>query len=62
MKINVQPNKKARPMPETPSVSLTHEAYEKLLELSDTLNISMRRLVSEIVMKVEIEKDEKNGR
>lgn len=62
MKIDVRRHEKKRPAPETPSVSLTKEAYFKLLELADEHNTSMRHLASEIIMNVEIEKDEENGR
>ena len=50
MKIKISSGKQSRPKPETPSVSLTHEAYDALMELSVKHNISMRKLASEIIM------------
>ena len=51
MKINISTKKPDRPKPATPSVSLTHEAYDSLMELSVKYNISMRKLASEVIMK-----------
>ena len=50
MKINISTKKPQRPKPETPSVSLTLEAYDALMELSVQHNVSMRKLASEIIM------------
>lgn len=51
MKISISTKKPERPRPGTPSVSLSHEAYDALLELSTKHNISMRKLASEIIMR-----------
>lgn len=50
MKISISNKKPDRPKPATPSVSLSHEAYDKLMELSVQHNVSMRKLASEIIM------------
>lgn len=50
MKINISTKKPQRPKPETPSVSLTSEAYGALLELSARHNVSMRKLASLIIV------------
>lgn len=48
--IRISTKKPNRPKPETPSVSLTLEAYDALMELSIQHNVSMRKLASEIIM------------
>lgn len=64
MKINISTKRPERPRPETPSVSLTPEAYSALLELSAKHNVSMRKLASVIIVQalaeidIEIEGDE----
>lgn len=50
MNIRISNRKPSRPKPETPSVSLTLEAYDALMELSVRHNVSMRKLASEIIM------------
>lgn len=50
MKLKISSKKPDRPKPATPSVSLSHEAYDKLMELSVQHNVSMRKLASEIIM------------
>ena len=50
MNIRISTRKPSRPKPETPSVSLTLEAYDALMELSVRHNVSMRKLASEIIM------------
>ena len=57
MKINISPNRPKRPKPETPSVSLTNEAYSALLELSARHNVSMRKLASVIIVQALAEID-----
>lgn len=49
MKINISTKRPQRPKPESPSVSLTTEAYNALLELSAKHNVSMRKLASVII-------------
>lgn len=61
MKIKISSGKPSRPKPDVPSVSLTHEAYDALMELSVKHNVSMRKLASEIIMSaldnIEIERE-----
>ena len=60
MKITIPNNRPVRPRPEVPTVSLTDEAYDILMDLSTEYNISMRRLASAIIVgaygNIEIEK------
>jgi hypothetical protein len=51
MKIHISADKRA-PRPTQPAVSLSDEAYEALLALSDKHNISMRKLASAIILEV----------
>lgn len=59
MKIHISEAKRA-PRPTQPAVSLSDEAYEALLALSDKYNVSMRKLASEIILQacknLEVEK------
>ena len=61
MKILIPSNKPQRPRPDIPTVSLTDEAYDILVELSHEYNTSMRRLASAIIVgayeNIEIEKE-----
>lgn len=66
MKITIPSNKAPRPRPDIPTVSLTDEAYDVLVELSHEYNVSMRKLASAIIVgayeNIEIEKEDgKNG-
>lgn len=61
MKITIPNNRVPRPRPNIPTVSLTDEAYDILVDLSHEYNISMRRLASAIIVgayeHIEIEKE-----
>lgn len=61
MKITIPNNRPQRPRPDIPTVSLTDEAYDVLVELSHEYNVSMRRLASAIIVgayeNIEIEKE-----
>lgn len=61
MKITIPNNRTPRPRPEVPTVSLSDEAYDVLVELSYKYNVSMRRLASAIIVgayeNIEIEKE-----
>lgn len=62
MKIHITEDAMRRraPRPTQPAVSLSDEAYEALLALSDAHNVSMRKLASMIIVEacktLEIEK------
>ena len=49
MKIHIS-EKRRVPRPTQPAVALSQEAYTALLDLSDRLNISMRKLASAIIL------------
>lgn len=61
MKILIPNNKPRRPRPEIPTVSLTDEAYDVLVDLAYEHNTSMRKLASAIILgayqHIEIEKE-----
>jgi hypothetical protein len=60
MKIKIPDNQVPRPRPMVPTVSLTDEAYDILMDLSTEYDVSMRKLASAIIVgaygNIEIEK------
>lgn len=61
MKILLPNDRQRRPRPEIPTVSLTNEAYDVLVDLSHQYDTSMRKLASAIILNayehIEIEKE-----
>ena len=61
MKILIPNNKPKRPRPAIPTVSLTDDAYDALMDLAYEHNTSMRKLASAIILgaceHIEIEKE-----
>ena len=55
MVIKLAPTTQRRIRPTTPTVVLTDEAYDALLEMSDAHNVSMRQLASAIIVNAALE-------